>query len=91
MLNQPFASDPEVSCDLEPNGYSSYDTGSCDNLQLSSKVKVPSSPATLISYPECNSESKCTLNPAVFDDTYLITNETEQTQYSDVERNIFMV
>ncbi len=27
----------------------------------------------------------------MFDDTYLSTNETEQTQDSDVERNTFMV
>lgn len=63
------------------------DTGCCDNLQLSSKPKVPSSTASLNTYPE----SKCTLNLAVFDDTFLITKETEQTQDSDVERNIFMV
>ncbi|XP_016342440.1 uncharacterized protein LOC107689064 isoform X2 [Sinocyclocheilus anshuiensis] len=91
LVNQPFSSDPEVSCDLEPDGYSSCDTGCCDSLQLSSKPKVPSSPAPLNSSSECNADSKCTLKLAVFDDTYLGTNETEQTQDSDVERNIFMV
>lgn len=55
LVNQPFYSDPEVSCDLAPDGYSSCDTGCCDNLQLSSKPKVPSSSATLSTYPECKS------------------------------------
>uniref|UniRef100_A0A8C2DT44 C2H2-type domain-containing protein n=1 Tax=Cyprinus carpio TaxID=7962 RepID=A0A8C2DT44_CYPCA len=91
IVNQPSSSDTEVSCDLEPDGYSSCGTGCCDSLQLSSKPKDPSSPAPLNSSSKCNADSKCTLKLAVFDDTYLGTNETEQAQDSDVERNIFMV
>ncbi|XP_026059269.1 uncharacterized protein LOC113043898 isoform X2 [Carassius auratus] len=92
LVNQTFSSYPEVSCDLEADDYSSFDSGHWDSLQLSSKPKVPSSPAPLkTSSSECNTDSKCTLKLAVFDDTYLGTNETKQTQDLYVERNIFIV
>ncbi|KAK2916151.1 hypothetical protein Q8A67_000525 [Cirrhinus molitorella] len=89
LVNQVFSSDPEVSCSLDA-GSSSCDAG---NLQLSSEPKVlqNQSPASLNSSSECSSESNSIPNLAVFGDTYLCTNETKQSQDSDVERNIFMV
>ncbi|XP_050961781.1 uncharacterized protein LOC127162905 isoform X3 [Labeo rohita] len=87
LVNQLFSSDPEVSCDPEPDGYSR----DAENLQISSEPKVPSSSASLNSSSECSSESNSTPNLAVFGEAYLGTNETEQTQDSDVERNIFMI